>query len=70
MRSSTFIVDLMGISSGPRQVSCEASCTDIGLEYQAVVEFAPVQKTPLASKAKNDARQGTIDEGELKLCAS
>ncbi|KAI9638932.1 Smg-4/UPF3 family-domain-containing protein [Dioszegia hungarica] len=33
-----------------------------GLEYQAVVEFAPVQKTPLATKAKNDARQGTIDD--------
>ncbi|WWC95799.1 hypothetical protein V866_002665 [Kwoniella sp. B9012] len=33
-----------------------------GAEYQAVVEFAPVQKTPYKAKVKVDARQGTIDE--------
>ena len=36
-----------------------------GDEYQAVVEFAPVQKTPFKAKSKVDARQGTIDDGKL-----
>lgn len=34
-----------------------------GAEFQAVVEFAPIQKTPHNVKAKVDARQGTIDTG-------
>ncbi|RSH93305.1 hypothetical protein EHS25_007659 [Saitozyma podzolica] len=33
-----------------------------GAEYQAVVEYAPLQKTPLKTKVKVDARQGTIDD--------
>ncbi|ORY34746.1 Smg-4/UPF3 family-domain-containing protein [Naematelia encephala] len=33
-----------------------------GAEYQAVVEFAPVQKTPYRAKTKTDARQATIDD--------
>ena len=36
-----------------------------GVEHQAVVEFAPVQKTPTKAKAKADARQGTVDDGAL-----
>jgi len=40
----------------------------IGNEYQAVVEFAPYQKVP--SAAKNDNRQGTIDDGTLLLLFS
>lgn len=57
------------MSFGQRQVSFGGTWAKaepdhyIGLEYQAVVEYAPVQKTPLKTKAKNDARQGTIDEG-------
>jgi regulator of nonsense transcripts 3 len=35
----------------------------LGIEYQAVVEYAPAQKTPFKAKVKVDARQGTIDEG-------
>jgi len=35
----------------------------IGVEYQAVVEYAPLQKTPYKAKVKVDARQGTIDDG-------
>lgn len=34
-----------------------------GAEFQAVVEYAPSQKTPLKTKVKVDNRQGTIDEG-------
>jgi regulator of nonsense transcripts 3 len=34
-----------------------------GAEYQAVVEYAPVQKSPYRAKVKVDARQGTIAEG-------
>jgi len=34
-----------------------------GAEFQAVVEFAPYQKTPLRAKTKVDSRQGTIDDG-------
>ncbi|KAK4683780.1 regulator of nonsense transcripts 3, partial [Tremellales sp. Uapishka_1] len=33
-----------------------------GVEYQAVVEFAPMQKTPYKVKTKADARQGTIED--------
>ncbi|WVR08088.1 hypothetical protein IAU60_005134 [Kwoniella sp. DSM 27419] len=33
-----------------------------GAEYQAVVEYAPVQRTPFMTKVKVDARQATIDE--------
>ncbi|OWZ65478.1 hypothetical protein AYX14_06213 [Cryptococcus neoformans] len=33
-----------------------------GAEFQAVVEYAPFQKTPLKTKVKVDNRQGTIDE--------
>ncbi|KAK8849654.1 hypothetical protein IAR55_004989 [Kwoniella newhampshirensis] len=33
-----------------------------GAEFQAVVEYAPVQKTPYKAKVKADARQATIDE--------
>ncbi|KAL7422102.1 hypothetical protein Q5752_002745 [Cryptotrichosporon argae] len=33
-----------------------------GGEFQAVVEFAPVQKTPVKAKTKADARMGTIDD--------
>ncbi|WWC92759.1 uncharacterized protein L201_007718 [Kwoniella dendrophila CBS 6074] len=33
-----------------------------GAEYQAVIEFAPIQKTPYKAKVKVDARQGTIDD--------
>jgi regulator of nonsense transcripts 3 len=36
-----------------------------GVEHQAVVEFAPVQKVPAKAKVKTDARQGTIDDGTL-----
>ncbi|KIR68157.1 hypothetical protein I314_01651 [Cryptococcus bacillisporus CA1873] len=31
-------------------------------EFQAVIEYAPFQKTPLKTKVKVDNRQGTIDE--------
>ncbi|KAE8541742.1 hypothetical protein D1P53_001915 [Cryptococcus gattii VGV] len=34
-------------------------------EFQAVVEYAPFQKTPLKTKVKVDNRQGTIDEESL-----
>lgn len=34
-----------------------------GAEFQAVIEYAPFQKTPLKTKVKVDNRQGTIDEG-------
>lgn len=34
-----------------------------GAEFQAIVEYAPFQKTPLKTKVKVDNRQGTIDEG-------
>lgn len=37
-----------------------------GDEYQAVVEFAPVEKTPFKTKPKKDERQGTIEKGELR----
>lgn len=30
-----------------------------------MVEFAPVEKTPYRVKEKKDAKQGTIDNGEL-----
>lgn len=40
------------------------SLPSTGGEYQAVVEYAPMQKTPYKSKVKIDARQGTIDDGE------
>jgi hypothetical protein len=30
-----------------------------------VVEYAPIEKTPYKAKAKKDAREGTIDDGEL-----
>ncbi|XAO26169.1 hypothetical protein I312_105003 [Cryptococcus bacillisporus CA1280] len=33
-----------------------------GAEFQAVVEYAPFQKTPLKTKVKVDNRQGTIGE--------
>ncbi|KAL1406113.1 hypothetical protein Q8F55_007796 [Vanrija albida] len=33
-----------------------------GDEYQAVVEFAPVEKTPFKTKPKKDERQGTIEK--------
>ncbi|WVQ79216.1 hypothetical protein IAT38_001312 [Cryptococcus sp. DSM 104549] len=33
-----------------------------GAEFQAVVEYAPVQKTPYKIKVKTDARQATIDD--------
>lgn len=33
----------------------------VGLEYQAVVEYAPYQKIPAPPKA--DAKQGTIEDG-------
>ncbi|KAK1923594.1 Smg-4/UPF3 family-domain-containing protein [Papiliotrema laurentii] len=33
-----------------------------GVEFQAVVEFAPYQKTPHKTKVKVDARQGTIED--------
>ena len=40
----------------------------LGQEFQAVVEFAPAQKIPSSkSKPRVDARQGTIDNGELHL---
>jgi hypothetical protein len=52
------------MSFGPRLVRCVLTMLIKGIEYQAVVEYAPVQKTPLATKAKQDARQGTIDDGE------
>jgi hypothetical protein len=35
----------------------------IGEEYQAVVEYSPIQRTPLSAKVKVDGRQGTIEEG-------
>jgi len=38
-----------------------------GAEFQAVVEFAPYQKTPLRAKNKVDARQGTIDDGRCRV---
>jgi len=34
-----------------------------GDEYQAVVEYSPIQRTPLSAKVKVDGRQGTIEEG-------
>ena len=40
----------------------------LGEEFQAVVEFAPVQKTPYKAKVKADARQGTVDEGGSSNC--
>ena len=43
--------------------------TDTGREYQAVVEYAPVQKTPYKSKVKVDTRQSTIEDGETALTA-
>ncbi|BEJ15359.1 hypothetical protein CspHIS471_0411260 [Cutaneotrichosporon sp. HIS471] len=33
-----------------------------GAEFQAVVEYAPIEKTPYKAKAKKDAREGTIDD--------
>ena len=36
----------------------------IGDEYQAVVEYSPIQRTPLSVKVKVDGRQGTIEEGK------
>lgn len=58
---------LTGISSAPRQVSYRTS-TELtaGAEFQAVVEYAPIEKTPFKVKAKKDAREGTIDDGELE----
>jgi len=36
-----------------------------GEEYQAVVEYSPIQRTPLSAKVKVDGRQGTIEEGVI-----
>jgi len=36
----------------------------LGAEYQAVVEYAPIEKTPYKTKSKVDQRQGTIEDGE------
>lgn len=36
-----------------------------GAEFQAIVDFAPIQKTSHNVKAKVDARQGTIDTGQF-----
>ncbi|CAK9787384.1 hypothetical protein CC85DRAFT_314139 [Cutaneotrichosporon oleaginosum] len=33
-----------------------------GVEYQAVIEYAPIEKTPYKAKVKKDAREGTIDD--------
>ncbi|BEI84549.1 hypothetical protein CcaverHIS002_0411530 [Cutaneotrichosporon cavernicola] len=33
-----------------------------GAEFQAVVEYAAIEKTPYKAKAKKDAREGTIDD--------
>ena len=43
------------------------SDTAPGIEYQAVVEFAPVQKTPHKAKSKADTRQRTIEDGGSKV---
>lgn len=40
-----------------------------GRVSNAVVEFAPNQKTPPAKAAKKDPKQGTIDQGKY-LCPS
>lgn len=64
------IEGLTDMSLKPNQVShscdrCDARADDKGAEYQAVVEFAPYQKTPYKAKVKTDTRQGTIDDGAL-----
>ncbi|EJT52479.1 hypothetical protein A1Q1_03995 [Trichosporon asahii var. asahii CBS 2479] len=41
-----------------------------GQEFQAVVEFAPVEKTPYRVKEKKDAKQGTIDNDYLSFLAA
>lgn len=50
-----------------RHVRIDTKCLSdySGIEHQVVVEYAPVQKTPLRVKVKQDARQGTIGEGLL-----
>jgi hypothetical protein len=41
----------------------------LGAEYQAVVEYAPVEKTPFKTKSKVDQRVGTIEDGTLSSAA-
>lgn len=67
---SPSIPALMDMSSGPRLVSVSSGYLTAGVEYQAVVEYAPIEKTPYRAKMKVDARQGTIEEGELHRGAS
>lgn len=56
---------LTGMSSGPRLVGYSLTTLIQGAEYQAVVEYAPIEKTPFKTKSKSDHHQGTIDKGAL-----
>lgn len=38
----------------------------VGIEFRAVVEYAPSQKIPNSRKVRVDARQGQIDSGEYQ----
>ncbi|PWN50928.1 hypothetical protein IE53DRAFT_314825, partial [Violaceomyces palustris] len=41
-----------------------------GNESVAVVEFSPYQKVPTEKRRKQDAKQGTIDDGTFSLISS
>jgi hypothetical protein len=66
-RSWPSILGLMDMCSAQKLVGNLPPCDRLttGAEYQAVVEYAPIEKTPYKTKSKADPRQGTIEDGEI-----